>query len=94
MNDKHEIEKELSTSTLAAILGKNSQALFHQLAEMGLIVRNANTWDLTDAGKLKGGFYKTSDKFGKYIVWPVALKDELEDSHSDADEHLLTATAI
>ena len=94
MNNKHESKNEVSTSALATILGKSSQALFHQLAEMGLIVRNADTWDLTSAGKRKGGFYKTSDKYGKYIVWPQSLKAELDDSQPDASIQPLTATAI
>ncbi len=94
MSDKLENEKELSTSALAKALGKSSQALFQQLVEMGLIVRNANNWDLTSAGKLKGGIYRQGDKYGKYIVWPQALKSELGSSPSDTSKLLLTATAI
>ena len=77
MSDKIENGKELSTSALAKALGKSSKALFQQLVEMGLIVRNANNWDLTSAGKLKGGVYRQGDKYGRYIVWPQALKSEL-----------------
>ncbi len=94
MSDKLENEKELSTSALAKELGKSSQALFKQLVEIGLIVRNANNWDLTSAGKLKGGIYRQGDKYGKYIVWPQALKSELDSSQSDTSKLLLTATAI
>ena len=68
MDEKNGSEKELSTTALAALQGKSSQVLFQQLAEMGLIVRNANTWELTPVGKTRGGFYKTSEKYGKYIV--------------------------
>lgn len=94
MSDKLENGKELSTSALAKALGKSSQALFQQLVEMGLIVRNANNWDLTSAGKLKGGIYRQGDKYGKYIVWPQAFKSELDGSQSDTSKLLLTATAI
>ncbi len=94
MSDKLENEKELSTSALAKALGKSSQALFQRLVEMGLIVKNANNWDLTAAGKLKGGIYRQGDKYGKYIVWPQALKSELDGSQSDTSKLLLTATAI
>ncbi|MDD5288798.1 MAG: hypothetical protein PHY28_06805 [Dehalococcoidales bacterium] len=94
MSDKHESEGAVSTSALAATLGKSSQGLFNQLAKMGLIVKNANTWDLTPTGKLKGGLYKKSDKYGKYIVWPQSIKAELDDSQPDVLKQLLSATAI
>ncbi len=94
MSDKCDSDKEVSTTALAIKLGKSSQVLFRQLAEMGLIVRNVNTWDLTSTGKQKGGVYKTSEKYGKYIVWPTSLIDELSDGNSDTGEHLVTATTI
>ncbi len=94
MSDNRESEKELSTSALAKALGKNSQALFKQLTDMGLIVRNADYWDLTDAGKLRGGNYKESQKYGRYIAWPETLKDELDGRQPRIRESLVTATAI
>ncbi|MFH1032449.1 MAG: glycerol kinase [Chloroflexota bacterium] len=93
MSEKLENENELSTSALAKALGMDSQILFKQLAEMGLIVRNANNWELTSAGKLKGGIYRQGDKY-RYIVWPKAFKSELDGSRSDASTLLFTATAI
>lgn len=94
MSDKRGSEKELSTSALAKALGKNPQALFNQLADMGLIVRNADSWGLTDTGKLKGGAYRQSHKYGRYIAWPESLKPELDGSRADTSQSLLTATAI
>jgi hypothetical protein len=37
-------QKEFSTSALAKELNKNSQELFHQLTDMGLIVKTDKCW--------------------------------------------------
>jgi len=94
MNDKRPVNRELSTSNLAKELKMSSQAMFQHLVEVGLIVRSENGWDLTPAGKSKGGLYKHSDKFGRYIVWPESIVGELKESHDDVSHDLLTATAI
>lgn len=85
--------KELSTTSLAKELNKSTQIIFQKLADMRLIVRNGESWDLTQAGKAKGGIYKESDKYGRYIVWPEFILNEL-DSDQEYEGHFLTATAI
>jgi hypothetical protein len=92
--DKRSVNRELSTSSLAKELEMSSQAMFQHLVEVGLIVRSENGWDLTPVGKSKGGLYKHSDKFGRYIVWPESILAELKDSHDDVSHDLITATAI
>lgn len=94
MNDKNTASKQLSTSALAKELKMSSQAMFQHLLEVGLITRNEDSWDLTPAGKSKGGFYKHSEKFGRYIVWPESIVAELDDSREDIGHNLLTATNI
>lgn len=94
MNDKNTASKQLSTSALAKELKMSSQAMFQHLLEVGLITRNEDSWDLTPAGKSKGGFYKHSEKFGRYIVWPESIIAELDDSREDIGHNLLTATNI
>jgi hypothetical protein len=94
MNDVSNHEKELSTTALAKELNKSSQELFQKMAELGFINRTGNTWDLTAAGKLKGGIYKEHEKYGRYIVWPQSLKDELDGNHPDDIQHFLTSTHI
>ncbi len=94
MNDKNTTSKELSTSTLAKELKMSSKAMFQHLLEVGLITRNEKSWDLTPAGKSKGGFYKHSEKFGRYIIWSESIFAELDDSREDTRHNLLTATNI
>jgi hypothetical protein len=99
-NDKRSVNRELSTyfiesrSSLAKEVKMSSKAMFQHLVEVGLIVRSENGWDLTPLGKSKGGLYKRSDKFGRYIVWPESILAELKDSHDDVSHDLMTATAI
>ncbi|MFH1141249.1 MAG: hypothetical protein V1724_06235 [Chloroflexota bacterium] len=92
MTSSPDTQQQLSTSALAKALDKSSAGMFKQLAEMGLILRQGSTWDLTPDGKSKGGQYRGSKQYGRYIVWPVDLKAELDGSRPNAA--LLTATAI
>jgi hypothetical protein len=92
-NDKNETGRELSIQALAEAMGKTPLALFQQLTEMGLIVNNNNTWELTAAGKGKGGVIK-GDNFAKYIALPESLKKELEKGPQDTGRQTITATAI
>ncbi|MFC2018261.1 glycerol kinase [Chloroflexota bacterium] len=94
MSDNQDCRKELSTTALAKAMGKSPQVIFQQLHDRGLIVKNADSWDLIDKGKSKGGYYKKSHKHGRYIVWPEELKYELNTSQKPRRETLLTATAI
>jgi hypothetical protein len=63
------------------------------LLDMGLIARNGNVWDLTPTGFSRGGIYRDSVKFGRYIVWPKSIIAELDDSNEPSG-HPLTATTI
>ena len=69
--------KEFSTTKLAKEMNMSTNDLFQKLLEFGLIVRNNSNWELTDIGKSKGGVYKNSDKFGRFITWPESIKIEL-----------------
>jgi len=86
--------KELSITALAKELNMSTQAMFQHLVEAGLILRTGNSWQLTPAGKSKGGLYKDTDKFGRYIVWPQSIIGELDGSQEDTGHDLITATAI
>jgi hypothetical protein len=86
--------KELSTTSLAKELKMTSKAMFQQLLEVGLIVRNGDVWELTQAGKSKGGIYRQHEKWGKYIVWPMSIIAELDDTQVNQGGNLVTATSI
>lgn len=78
MADTRDYSKDLSTSALAKALKKPLPEVFHQLVEMHLIVRDGEGWELTPAGKTKGGLYKDGGKnIGRYIVWPETFEKEL-----------------
>jgi hypothetical protein len=88
-------QKEISTSVLAKEMNKNSQELFQQLTDLGLIIKKDKNWELTDAGRSKGGAYKDHDKYGRYIVWPESIIKELDGNEEEAAQpHLLTSTII
>lgn len=71
--------KKISTSALAKKHNIQSKEFFLVLFQDGYIQKNdglgkyfnnKNTWLLTTKGKEIGGEYKTSERFGEYIVWP------------------------
>lgn len=68
--------------------------MFQKLLELGLIVRSNTGWELTQVGKSKGGVYKNSEKFGRFITWPESMKVDLEGNSEDEKPGLLTATSI
>ncbi len=94
MDQTIEATKELSTTNLAKELTINLHEMFQKLVELGLIVRNGSSWDLTQMGKSKGGVYKKSQRFGRYIIWPASIKVELEGNSEDEKPGLVTATSI
>lgn len=94
MVEKYDNKKELSTSALAKELHVTTQSLFEKLAEMGLLSRVSNNWELTPAGKIKGGHIRKSKNFGRYLTWPETLKFELQEIHNNVKTSLLTATSI
>ena len=94
MINSQEFRKEISTSVLGKELNKNSQEIFQQLSEKGLIIRNGNNWDLTATGKAKGGTYREHEKYGRYIIWPESIKAEFEERVPESVVHLLTSTNL
>ncbi len=91
MKVNRDYSKDLSTTALAKALNKEIQVVFQQLIDLGLIVKNGDTWDLTPSGKAKGGIYKDSNH-GRFIAWPESFKSELEAPHTA--QNLVTATSI
>lgn len=94
MNEKSEGIKKLSTTNLAKELKISLHDMFQKLVESGLIARTNSGWDLTPMGKSKGGVYKNSEKFGRYIVWPASITVELDKNREDENPGLVTATSI
>lgn len=67
-----------SRSSLAKALGLSLKELTQTLIEAGWLqyVDKEQTeakWLLTPKGEFEGGFYKESEKFGRYIVWPKSV---------------------
>lgn len=85
--------REFSATGLAKELKKSTQDIYRQLEDMNYIRRNGNTCDLTVIGQAKGGIYKSSDKSGRYIIWPERVLHELKDEQKEIG-HFVTATAI
>jgi len=84
--------KLISTTALAKRHQRKTRDLFSLLLEMGLIVKNEESWELTDEGKQRGGQYKESKQYGKYIVWPEDLV--LNSNGKSEIARLMSATAI
>ena len=94
MQQGSESKKEFSTTNLAKELKISTHDMFQKLLELGLIVRSNTGWDLTKMGKSKGGVYKNSEKFGRFIIWPESIKVELERNSEDKNLGVITATSI
>ncbi|WP_027856244.1 hypothetical protein [Marinobacterium jannaschii] len=82
----------ISTSVLAKKLGKSSKQMFAELEALRWIKREDDHWILTPKGEFEGGRYKTSDKFGTYVVWPVTVLQH--QALVTPDSHLKSATAL
>ena len=64
---------KLSTSKLAAKLGMRTADLQAKLISEGYLeTRNGNQY-LTEKGKIAGGEFRKSQKFGVYFLWPESL---------------------
>jgi len=85
--------KLISTSSLSKTLEVPAKELFVQLTKSGLIVREDDTWALTDKGKSAGGEYKESKQYGRYIVWPENLEVEALGGSTPSGQ-MLTSTAV
>ena len=88
--------KMVSTTALAKANGMVAKDLFAYLLEQGFISKEGDSWALTDKGKSKGGEYKESKQYGKYIVWPENIEIGLS-STGQSERHsvkLITSTVI
>ena len=92
----------ISTSRLAKDLGWPVGSVFSQLRDMGLAEKVGEKWELTQAGKARGGKYLSSKKYGTWIAWPKnVIKVESSSSGGEAKllaevvkEQHLTATSL
>jgi hypothetical protein len=83
----------LSTTAIAKELGTDTREIFDRLLGVGLIVRNEGKWELTTAGRQKGGITKKDAKYGEYILWPESLVGEIHNKlHGNGN--LKTATSL
>ncbi|HCS26042.1 MAG TPA: hypothetical protein DIW43_01225 [Spongiibacteraceae bacterium] len=65
---------KISTSALARQLEVPVQQLFGTLKDYDWIRKIQDGWALTPKGEFEGGEYKTSKRYGRYIVWPAGLE--------------------
>lgn len=87
--------KRISTTALSKSLGVSSKELFAHLLELSLITKDGESWILTTDGENKGGAYKESKQYGKYIVWPEDISILIPPAASNGDSvKLITATVI
>ncbi len=92
----------ISSSRLAKDLGWPVGSVFSQLRDMGLAEKVGEKWELTQAGKARGGKYLSSKKYGTWIAWPKnVIKVESSSSGGEAKllaevvkEQHLTATSL
>ncbi|MFT5574656.1 MAG: hypothetical protein ACI89D_000163 [Bermanella sp.] len=66
--------EKISTSALARQLEIPVQQLFGTLKDYDWIRKIQEGWSLTPKGEFEGGEYKTSKRYGRYIVWPKTLE--------------------
>lgn len=74
MTDK---SKSLSTTALSKELSIPAKELFEILQSNGLIIRENDSWVLTDLGEAKGGTMKRHPQHGTYIAWNENVKNVL-----------------
>ena len=65
---------KLTTSKLAKTLGMKTSDLTDKMISTGLLIRDGDQFKLTDKGKVAGGEFKFSKKFGPYFLWPLNFK--------------------
>jgi len=85
-------EKRLSTTQLAKLRGIAQEQMFGQLTTLGLIEKQDDKWQLTDAGAAAGGVYLTG-KYGQYVAWPEDFQLPSVAAKPEAAK-LLTATVL
>jgi hypothetical protein len=77
-------------------LKKTPQAVNQQLSDMGLIIQKENGWELTSAGRARGGIHKNNEY--RTIIWPLSItndvKEAIERTHQHIEQNLLISTSI
>ncbi len=87
----------VSSSALARQLNLPSRSVFNVLLEHGLVEKADDAWALTETGRAKGGDYRESKQFGRYIVWPMTIADDdmfRTSAEATEGEAALSSTAI
>jgi len=96
MRGKPETGITLNTTDLAKNLKKTPPAVNQQLSDMGLIIQKENGWELTPAGRAKGGIHKNNEY--RTIIWPLSImndvKEAFEPTHQHIEQNLLISTSI
>ncbi len=65
--------EKLTTSKLAKALGMRTGELNDKLITAGYQVKDGDGFKLTDKGKVAGGEFRFSKKFGPYFLWPADM---------------------
>lgn len=88
--------KHISTTALSKALAIPTKELFSHLSELQMIEKSGDSWSLTEEGKNRGGEYKESQQYGKYIVWPETLNIDIQKvaNVGSNSEKLITSTII
>jgi hypothetical protein len=87
--------KLISTTALSKTLGIPAKELFDHLQKEALIKKEGEVWVLTKKGEEKGGAYKESKQFGRYIVWPEDIELHISSTTSpQSSQKLITSTLI
>ena len=90
--------RKISTSSLARKLELSAKELFSRMESSGWIVREGESWSLTEKGKAKGGEITKHPRYGVYIVWPDVLdisnSDDNPAKEGKAQPSVVSASAI
>lgn len=81
--------KHISTTQLAKTMDMAGKELFSRFVDLGFIYKEGEEWILTESGKLAGGEYQESQKYGCYITWPKDL-----DLEKLSKREMLSATVL
>lgn len=71
-NSNYKTTKELSQLT-----DLSSRVINSALVEFGVMKKNGQDWEMTNKGKTFGG-QEREGQYGKFIIWPEEIVDELE----------------
>ena len=86
--------KMISTTALAKKYNLTSREMFLVLTNQGLIERKGEFWSLTNLGVDRGGLFKTSKQYGKYITWPEDIAVNIEKQKDLKKPTFYTSTTL